>query len=175
MKLETLPPSLHATRSLRRWRAPLAIVIVLAAAGGGWTVLHGKADAPAKAASAGNDAGKNAGKAAAPVMELAGSDFAAIDARALAVKLPLSGSLAPLSSATIKSKVSGVVELTTVQEGMSVAAGQVLAALADLRAMSIALTRHELRRLRQFKRAFDFVVRGVGIADAQILLNRTGE
>jgi RND family efflux transporter MFP subunit len=54
----------------------------------------------------------------------------------LAVSLPLSGSLAPLSSATIKSKVSGVVEVTTVQEGMAVGAGQVLARIdqADLRA-----------------------------------------
>jgi RND family efflux transporter MFP subunit len=54
----------------------------------------------------------------------------------LAVSLPLSGSLAPLSSATIKSKVSGVVEATTLQEGMAVRAGQVLARVdqADLRA-----------------------------------------
>jgi len=132
MKLETLHPSLPTTRSSRRWRAPLAIVIVLAAGGAGWTALHGKPPAPANVAKD----GKDGGKAAAPVMELAGSDIAAIDARALAVKLPLSGSLAPLSSATIKSKVSGVVELTTVQEGMSVAAGQVLARIdqADLRA-----------------------------------------
>ncbi|MYM38755.1 efflux RND transporter periplasmic adaptor subunit [Duganella qianjiadongensis] len=127
MKLETLPPSQHATRSSRRWRKPVAILVVLAAAGGGWSVMQNKAAPPATAAA----------KDKAPeVLELAGTDITAVDARALDVKLPLSGSLAPLSSATIKSKVSGVVEATTVQEGMSVTAGQVLARIdqADLRA-----------------------------------------
>ncbi|MDB5917051.1 MAG: efflux transporter, family, subunit [Massilia sp.] len=50
--------------------------------------------------------------------------------------LPLAGSLSPLDQATVKSKVSGVVLATSVQEGMSVAAGQVIARLdgADHRA-----------------------------------------
>jgi RND family efflux transporter MFP subunit len=54
---------------------------------------------------------------------------AAIAAGELSVNLPLSGSLAPLTQATVKSKVSGQVLETTVQEGMNVAAGQVLARL----------------------------------------------
>jgi RND family efflux transporter MFP subunit len=47
------------------------------------------------------------------------------------VTLPLSGSLTPLAQATVRSKVSGVVQQTTVQEGMAVAAGQPIARLDD--------------------------------------------
>ncbi|MHA4867794.1 efflux RND transporter periplasmic adaptor subunit [Duganella sp. PWIR1] len=131
MKLETLPPYTQPTVRKPRWRAPAAILIVIAVAGGGWTVLRGKPEAapaaPANAAAA---------KEKQDVFELSTGDIAAVDARSLAVSLPLSGSLAPLSSATIKSKVSGVVEATTLQEGMAVSAGQVLARIdqADLRA-----------------------------------------
>ena len=68
--------------------------------------------------------------------ELAQGDVAAIGARALAVSLPLSGSLAPLNQATIKAKVSGEIHETTVQEGQQVSSGQVLLRLdaADQRA-----------------------------------------
>ncbi len=130
MKLETLPPTQHPTHrpGRPRWRKPVAILVVLAAAGGGWSVLHTPQATPAAPVAAKDKAPE--------VLELAGTDVTAVDARALDVKLPLSGSLAPLSSATIKSKVSGVVEATTVQEGMTVSAGQVLARIdqADLRA-----------------------------------------
>jgi membrane fusion protein (multidrug efflux system) len=129
MRLETLPLMPQATVSRLRWRAPAAILIVLALAGAGWTVLRAKpaaVPAPIPAASAEKK----------DVFELSSGDIAAIDARALALSLPLSGSLAPLSSATIKSKVSGIVAATTLQEGMPVSAGQVLARIdqADLRA-----------------------------------------
>ena len=131
MKIETLPPSVQPTVRSKRWRAPVIGLIVLGLAGGGWSVMQSKAKpaAPATAAAAGD-------KKKQDIFELASGDVAAIDARSLAVSLPLSGSLAPLSSATIKSKVSGVVEATTVQEGMAVSAGQVLARIdqADLRA-----------------------------------------
>jgi len=127
MKLETLPPISQPSR--QRWRAPAIALIVIAAAGGGWTVMHGRHDAAAAAPAAAQAEKKE-------VYELATGDIAAVDARSLALSLPLSGSLTPLSSATIKSKVSGVVEATTVQEGMAVSAGQVLARIdqADLRA-----------------------------------------
>lgn len=134
MKLETLPPYTQPTVRNKRWRKPVAAAIVIALAGGGWAVLHGKqAAAPAPAPAPENAA---AAKEKKDVFELSSGDVAAVDARSLAVSLPLSGSLAPLSSATIKSKVSGVVEATTVQEGMAVSAGQVLARIdqADLRA-----------------------------------------
>jgi len=129
MKLETLPPISQPTVRRLRWRAPAIALIVIAAAGGGWTVMHGKQDAAAAAPAAAKAEKKE-------VYELSTGDIAAVDARSLALSLPLSGSLTPLSSATIKSKVSGVVEETTVQEGMAVSAGQVLARIdqADLRA-----------------------------------------
>jgi RND family efflux transporter MFP subunit len=138
MKLETLPQQSETARG-KRWRAPLVVLIVVGLAGGGWTVMHGKKNAAATTATAeaAQDGKKDKDKDKKnEVFELASADIAAIDARSLAVSLPLSGSLAPLSSATIKSKVSGVVEATTVQEGMAVSEGQVLARIdqADLRA-----------------------------------------
>jgi RND family efflux transporter MFP subunit len=131
MKLETLPPSSQPTVRSKRWRAPVAILVVIGLAGGGWTVLHKKEAPPAQVEAKQGDK-----KDKKEVFELSSGDIAAVGARSLAVSLPLSGSLAPLSSATIKSKVSGVVEATTVQEGMAVSAGQVLARIdqADLRA-----------------------------------------
>lgn len=123
------PIPLHPARD-HAWRKPvLAAAVVAVLAGGAWFALQ-RAPAPATPASATKVAEKP------PVLELGSADVAAISARSLALSLPLSGSLAPLSSATIKSKVSGVVQATTVQEGMAVAAGQVLARIdqADLRA-----------------------------------------
>ena len=134
MKNETLPPpSPLAARRSRRWRAPVAILVVLGLAGGGWTILQSKQQA-AKAAE--QQASKKKEQAKTPVHELAQGDVAAIDARALSISLPLSGSLAPVTQATIKAKVSGVIHETTVQEGQSVAAGQILVRLdaADQRA-----------------------------------------
>ncbi|APA71108.1 efflux RND transporter periplasmic adaptor subunit [Janthinobacterium sp. 1_2014MBL_MicDiv] len=134
MKNETLPPAspLAAPRR-RRWRAPVLILVVLGLAGGGWTVMQTRQQA-AKAAEL--QASKKKQQDKTPVHELAQGDVAAIDARALAVSLPLSGSLAPLTQATIKAKVSGVIHETTLQEGQSVAAGQILVRLdaADQRA-----------------------------------------
>lgn len=132
MKIETLPLTSMPTVRGKSWRKPVAVLIVLGLAAGGWTVMRGnQAAQPAPTAQA---EGKKEKKQ--EIFELASGDIAAIDARSLAVSLPLSGSLAPLSSATIKSKISGVVEATTVQEGMAVSAGQVLARIdqADLRA-----------------------------------------
>jgi RND family efflux transporter MFP subunit len=133
MKLETLPPYTHPTAPAQRWRAPAAAFIVIALVGGGWAILRDKPEAaptPATAAAAAPAKEKK------DVFELSSGDVAVVGSRSLAVSLPLSGSLAPLSSATIKSKVSGVVEATTLQEGMAVSAGQVLARIdqADLRA-----------------------------------------
>lgn len=132
MKIETLPPASMPTVRNKSWRKPVAVLIVLGLAAGGWTVMRGNqgATTPPAAQAEGKKEKKQ------EVFELASGDVAAIDARSLAVSLPLSGSLAPLSSATIKSKISGVVEATTVQEGMAVSAGQVLARIdqADLRA-----------------------------------------
>jgi RND family efflux transporter MFP subunit len=97
---------------------------VIAIAGGGWFALHGKGPAPAAQAAA-----KKADKPT--VFELAQNDVVTVESRELALRLPLSGSLAPLAQATVKSKVSGVVLDTSVREGMNVTAGQVIARLDD--------------------------------------------
>jgi len=116
-------------KSPQRWRVPLIGLVVLGLAGGGWTIMKSQAkpaDAPKSAAA----------PVKAPVLELASADVAPISARQLAVGLPLSGSLIPVSQATIKSKVSGQVQEAELREGVSVHEGQVLARLdqADLKA-----------------------------------------
>lgn len=129
MRLEAIPLSAPAAApSRRRWTRPAIALAVAVLAGGGYAVVHSKTQPAAPAAAK-----------AAPqetVYELARGDLATVESRALAVTLPLSGSLVPLSQATVKSKVSGVVLESTVQEGMKVAAGQVIARLdaADQRA-----------------------------------------
>jgi RND family efflux transporter MFP subunit len=129
MKLEALP-LLHTEPipTRRRWRKGAAALVLVVLAGAGWTVLH-KSAAPAQAAAP-------AAAVKAPVYELSPVDVATVAAGELHVDLPLSGALAPLNQATVKSKVSGVVLETTVQEGMSVSAGQVIARLdaSDARA-----------------------------------------
>lgn len=131
MKLEA-PPLPHAAAQFptrrRRWRKS-AIVVALAviASAASWTVLHKSKAEPTQAGAA----------ALKPtVYELSPGDVATVAAGELRVGLPLSGALAPLRQATIKSKVSGVVLESSVQEGTSVAAGQVIARLdgADARA-----------------------------------------
>ena len=128
MKIETLPlASSTPPPSGRRWRKPriaLLALLAIALAGGGWYAMKGKG-APPPAAAAGKKADKPT------VFELARNDVVTVEARELALRLPLSGSLAPLAQATVKSKVSGVVLDTTVREGMNVAAGQVIARLID--------------------------------------------
>ena len=121
MKLETLPRApAQPTVSRKRWRAPAIGALVLVLGAGGWYAMR----SPQKAAPA---AKPNA--EAAPVYELSKGDVVAVQARALAVNLPLSGSLMPLAQATVKSKVSGVVVDADLREGTAVSAGQVLARL----------------------------------------------
>ncbi|MGJ7916771.1 efflux RND transporter periplasmic adaptor subunit [Massilia sp. LXY-6] len=129
MKIESLPPASAAPSSTakagrRRWRAPAIglAVLALAGAGGYATMQAGAKPTPASPAAA---AKKD------PVHELSPRDVALVEAQPLAVTLPLSGSLTPLAQATVRSKVSGVVRQTTVQEGMNVTAGQVIARLDD--------------------------------------------
>lgn len=131
MKLETLPRApAQPTVSRKRWRAPVIGAVVLALGGAGWYAMQApKKPAPAAAAK-GDDGPK------VDVYELSKGDVVAVEARALSLNLPLSGSLIPLAQATVKSKVSGVVLGADLREGTTVAAGQVLARLdgADLAA-----------------------------------------
>jgi membrane fusion protein, multidrug efflux system len=106
----------------RRTKAVALTVLALALAGaGGYALTHRTAPAAQAAAPA--------AQAKDPVHELSPRDIALVEARPLAVTLPLTGSLTPLAQATVKSKVSGIVLSTAVQEGMDVKAGQVIAQL----------------------------------------------
>ena len=60
-------------------------------------------------------------------------------------------------------------------EALALAARKIAAALADDRLQPAGLLRDELGRLRPFQRERDFVGARVGLADAQVLLDRAGE
>ncbi|WP_075793224.1 efflux RND transporter periplasmic adaptor subunit [Massilia putida] len=122
MKIESLPLSAEQpTPPRRRTKVVALTLLAVALAGAGAYALTHRAAPPAPAAAA--------PAATAPVHELSVRDIARIEARPLAVTLPVTGSLMPLSQATVKSKVSGIVLSTAVQEGMDVKAGQVIAQL----------------------------------------------
>lgn len=67
--------------------------------------------------------------ASVPPLELASVDVATVGPRVLARSLPLSGSIAPVVQATVKSKVGDEVEQVTVREGEEIKAGEVIARL----------------------------------------------
>jgi RND family efflux transporter MFP subunit len=64
---------------------------------------------------------------AAPVAEFLQNDLTIVEPGELERVLPLTGSLAPLTEATVKAKVAGELLAVTVREGESVKQGQVLA------------------------------------------------
>jgi len=98
--------------------APFLIAALLIAAGVlTWWVLREPATPP------GADA-----KVTAP-LELSQVDLAVVEPRVLTRLLPLSGSLAPVVQATVKSKVAGEVQELTVREGEDVREGQPIARL----------------------------------------------
>ena len=136
MKIETLPlAQAQPTTRRRQWKKPAAALLIVLLAGGGWAFMQKSKATPDAARTAQAGAGKD-GAPKVDVYELSTGDVAAVEARELRLNLPLAGSLTPLDQATVKSKVSGVLLDTSVQEGMSVAAGQVIARLdaADQRA-----------------------------------------
>lgn len=90
---QTQTPAAPARRH-KRWRAGTIGLAALALAGGVWGWRHQRAAPPSAEA------------AEASVLELAPSDAATIEARALDLKLALSGSLTPLTQASVKSKSS---------------------------------------------------------------------
>ncbi len=125
MKIENLPraPAQPTVRRLR-WKAPAIGLAVLALAGGGWYALKPAAPPPKADMAKGPD-----GKPKIDVYELSKGDVAAVQAAALSINLPLSGSLIPIAQATVKSKVSGLVVESGIREGTAVSQGQVLARL----------------------------------------------
>jgi RND family efflux transporter MFP subunit len=83
--------------------------------------------------------GKHAGQApaaAAPVVEFLQNDLTIVEPGVLERALPLTGSLTPLTEATVKAKVAGELVAVAVREGDSVQQGQMLARidLTDVRA-----------------------------------------
>lgn len=108
---ESRPPSRRTLSFLGI--AALALIV----AGIGWAVLR--------------DSGVQSGTAQAaepePTLELAAVDVAVVEPRALARVIPISGSIAPVVQATVKSKVAGEIEVVTVREGQDVRAGDVIA------------------------------------------------
>ncbi|MFL6578347.1 MAG: biotin/lipoyl-binding protein, partial [Povalibacter sp.] len=100
--------------SKRGWLILAALLIVALV---GWTVMRKPAETTQPADAAG---------ATAP-LELAAVDLVAVQPRVLSRALPLSGSISPVVQATVKSKVSGDVEMLTVREGQDVREGDVIA------------------------------------------------
>jgi len=72
-------------------------------------------------------AGTEGAVAAALPLELAVVDVATAQPRTLQRLLPLSGTIAPYTQATVKSKVAGEVKEVTVREGQDVEQGQIIA------------------------------------------------
>jgi RND family efflux transporter MFP subunit len=129
---EPLPPQ-AATTNRRRWMAPAIGVLLVGAIATGYFLQHGKGGSAASKEDTA-EAKKQ------PVQELASSDYTTVQSRELSVMLPISGALAPLNLATVKSKVIADVAETLVPEGVKVARGQVVMRLGtgDLQAKMVA-------------------------------------
>ncbi|HRE12755.1 MAG TPA: efflux RND transporter periplasmic adaptor subunit [Usitatibacteraceae bacterium] len=121
MTLERTAPS------RRRFLWPVLAVVVLAAAAGTWASLKSGDDK-----KAGDDKKKDAPR----TFDLAAGDVAPLRKEPLGRQIPVSGSLKPVLSATLRSKVPAEVARVHVQDGQRVAAGEVLFTLdtADLQA-----------------------------------------
>jgi membrane fusion protein (multidrug efflux system) len=113
---QPLPPS-------KRWMIPVAVIVVIAVAGGVMSTRPVKPVAPDKVA-------------APVVMELASADVFTVVARDLRVQLPVSGALSAQQQAMVKSKVAGEVRDTPLAEGVRVRRGEIVVRLdtADLQA-----------------------------------------
>ncbi len=125
---ESTPPA-----RLKRWVKPVAGLLLLGAIGATYYGLHARAAVTAPKAD-------SAEAKKLPTQELASSDFATVEAHELSVMLPISGALAPLYQATVKSKVIAEVSESLVPEGIKVARGQVVMRLGsgDLQSKVVA-------------------------------------
>ena len=98
----------------RAMKIVFAVGTVIAVAAAGYAAVRGKRAEQKPAA-------------AAPVAEFLQNDLYVVEPGALERSLPLTGSLTPLTEATVKAKVAGELVAVTVREGESVRQGQVLA------------------------------------------------
>ena len=140
-------------RSMVMMAAVVFIVLAVSA-----VALRGRQTAADAAASAKN---------AAPAAEFLQDDLYIVEPRNLDRVLPLTGSLMPLTEATVKAKVAGELVAVTVREGESVKQGQVLAridptevqARVAAREADVAATRAQLvwaeKNRNQQKALFD--------------------
>ena len=113
-----------ARPSYFKWILLLAVIAAAA-----WFFLLRPGDGAAKdeAAESGETAEGEGEKKPTGPLELATGDVATVSTAALVRRLPLSGSLTPLSQTTIKAKVGGELLEVRVREGQSVSKGEVLA------------------------------------------------
>lgn len=136
-------------------------------------------------------------------LELAAGDVATVSTASLVRRLPLSGSLTPLSQTTIKAKVGGELLEVRVREGQNVAKGEVLAridtrnqqaqvaaqraglekAKADLAIAKLNLENNQRLLEKKFiaqnvldtsQSTYDAAVAGVKLAQAQLELAEIG-
>lgn len=178
------------------------LLLLLVAAAGGFFLLRpdtGKSSAaPSEAPAEGEGEKKPTGP-----LELAAGDVASVSTAALVRRLPLSGSLTPLSQTTIKAKVGGELLEVRVREGQAVSKGEVLAridtrnqqaqvasqraglekAKADLAIAKLNLDNNRRLLERNFiaqnvldtsQSTFDAAVAGVKLAEAQLRLAEIG-
>lgn len=103
----------------------ILLLLVIAAAVGFFLLRPGDGGAKEKAAES-SPAAEGEKKPTGP-LELAAGDVATVGKAALVRRLPLSGSLNPLSQTTIKAKVGGELLEVLVREGQTVRKGEVLA------------------------------------------------
>jgi len=129
---ETTPPEASAAGRWR-WMAPAVGIVLVGAIATGYFLQHNKSNGHAPKT-------ETAEAKKEPIQELATSDFTTVQSRELSVLLPISGALAPLNQATVKSKVIADVSETLVPEGVKVARGQVVMRLGtgDLQAKVVA-------------------------------------
>lgn len=112
-----------------QWRTPVVTVVALAICSGLWMFYSSKMTAQAS-----TNEKKQADKEV--VYELAAADIASAELKELSAQLPISGSLVPDSQVTVRAKVIAEVADASLQEGMAVQKGQIIARFtaADLHA-----------------------------------------
>lgn len=117
MNAPTLPRKSLALFRKKSWRVASAALVVLAGAGGiaVWNKSNAKVSEPFKKQDV------------AVTLEFSPDDVAVVQLRPLARTVSISGSLAPLTQALVKSTVSGEVRKVLVREGEAVHQGEVVA------------------------------------------------